>query len=221
MLRLAALVFTVGLADSLNPSTVGPALYLTTGSHRVVRVATLTAGFFTVNLVAGLVLTVGPGRLIVGLVPHPRRTLVHALELVAGIALVAAAFALWLARRRLARRALPMRGGGRRSAWVAGASIAAIELPTAAPYLAVIAAVAASSASVPETIAMLTVFNVAFVLPLLAIIALLLLAGPRADPLLEKCGAWLQRSWPVVLASLLLVVGGGLTVTGAVGLISQ
>jgi hypothetical protein len=49
----------------------------------------------------------------------------------------------------------------------------------------------------------------------------MLLAGPRADPLLEKCGAWLQRSWPVVLAGLLLIVGGGLTVTGAVGLISQ
>lgn len=221
MLRLAAVVFSVGLADSLNPSTVGPALYLATGGRRVLRVAALTAGVFTVNLVAGVLLTIGPGRLIVGLIPHPRRTLVHVLELIAGIALLAAAVVLWLARRRLTRRALPMHGGSPRSALVAGASIAAIELPTAAPYLAVIAAVAASSANLLETVAVLALFNVAFVLPLLAIVALLVLAGPRADPVLENCGAWLQRSWPVVLAGLLVLLGGGLAAVGAAGLIGQ
>ena len=69
--------------------------------------------------------------------------------------------------------------------------------------------------------AVLALFNVAFVLPLLAIVALLVLAGPRADPVLENCGAWLQRSWPVVLAGLLVLLGGGLAAVGAAGLIGQ
>ena len=33
MLGLALLVFSIGIADSLNPTTVGPALYLALGGH--------------------------------------------------------------------------------------------------------------------------------------------------------------------------------------------
>jgi hypothetical protein len=84
MLRLAGVVISVGLADSLNPSTVGPALYFATGQRRVVRVL-----LFTVNLAAGIVLTIGPGRLLLGLVPHPRRNVRHVIELVAGVLLLA------------------------------------------------------------------------------------------------------------------------------------
>ncbi len=116
----------------------------------------------------------------------------------------------------MARRELPMRGGGGGgSALIAGASIAAIELPTAVPYLAVIAAIDASSAGVPQEIGLVALYNVVFVLPLLAIVVVLLVAGERADPWLQKGGAWLQRRWPLVLASLLLLVGGALTVVGA------
>ncbi len=48
-----------------------------------VRVMEFAIGVFTVNLAAGLVLTVGPGRLLLGLVPHPQRTVRHVIELVA------------------------------------------------------------------------------------------------------------------------------------------
>jgi hypothetical protein len=34
-------------------------------------------------------------------------------------------------------------------------------------------------------------------------------------------GAWLQRRWPVVLASVLLLVGSGLTVLGGTGPVEQ
>ena len=169
----------------------------------------------------GLVLTVGPGRLLVGLVPHPQRAVRHVIELVAGIVLLVVAVALWRGRRSLARRELPMRSGNGGSALIAGASIAAIELPTAFPYFAVIAGIVASSATLTQEIGLLALYNVAFVLPLLAIIVLLLLAGERADPWLQKGGAWLQRRWPVVLASLLLLVGSALTVLGGTGLVKQ
>src|SRR4051794_21052291 len=104
LLRLAAAAFSVGLADSVNASTVGPALYLATGSSRVPRLTAFTAGVFTVNLLAGVLLAVGPGRLLVELLPHPRPAVMHVIELVAGLALIGAALAVWLARRRLAAR---------------------------------------------------------------------------------------------------------------------
>ncbi|MGZ6564848.1 MAG: GAP family protein [Solirubrobacteraceae bacterium] len=221
MLRRVAVMISVGLADSINPSTVGPALYLTTAHRRVVRVMQFAIGVFLVELVAGIVLTIGPGRLLLGLVPHPRDTVRHVIELVAGLVLLAVAVALWVGRRSLARRELPMRGGGGGSAFVAGASIAAVELPTAAPYFAVIAGITASKASIPQEIGLLVLYNVCFVFPLLAIVAVLLFAGERADPWLRQGAAWLQRRWPIVLASLLLFVGSVLLVLGGIGLVND
>ena len=143
------------------------------------------------------------------------------IELVAGLVLLGVAVALWVGRRSLTRRELPMRNSGGGSALLTGASLAAVELPTAAPYFAVIAGIVASNASVAQEIVLLVLYNVAFVLPLLAIIVLVLFAGERADPWLQKGGAWLQRRWPVVLASLLLFVGSVLTVLGGTGLVKQ
>jgi cytochrome c biogenesis protein CcdA len=219
MLRLAGATLAVGLADSLNPSTVGPALYLATGRRAAARVTLFALGVFGVNLAAGALLTLGPGRLIVGLLPHPQRVERSAIELAAGAVLVAVAAGLWAGRRSLARRELPMRGGGGGSALVAGASIAAVELPTAAPYFAVIAAIVASRPSVAQAVGLVALYCVAFVAPLLAIAVILLVAGDRATGHLERGAAWLQRRWPVVLAALLLLVGGGLIVAGAIGLL--
>ena len=221
MLRLAGVVISVGLADSLNPTTVTPGLYLATVPRPAVRVAQFAAGVFAVNLAGGLVLTLGPGRLLLGLIPHPQRTAKHAIELVAGIILLGCAAGVWLRRRRLARRPLPAPRGGGSSAWIAGASIAAVELPTAVPYFAVVAAIIGSSASVPMEIGLIAFYNLAFVLPLLAIVVVLLVAGDRADPWLRKGQAWLQRQWPVVLAVLLLVIGSCLAVLGGTGLVKQ
>ncbi len=221
MLRLLGLVITVGIADSVNPSTVGPGLYLATAKDAAWRVMQFTAGVFAVNFGAGLAVTIGPGLLLLGLVPHPRGTPRDVIELVAGSALLGTAVALWLGRRRLARQQLPGRSGRGRSAVVAGASIAAVEMPTAAPYLAVIAAIAASTVRLPGVVLLLAVYNVAFVLPLLGIVVLLLVAGDRAKPRLEAAASWLQRRWPVVLAGLLTFAGGVIAVLGGTGLVRQ
>jgi hypothetical protein len=42
MLRLIGLVISIGLADSVNPTTVGPALYLASGERGRHRVAVFT-----------------------------------------------------------------------------------------------------------------------------------------------------------------------------------
>src|SRR5436305_6918968 len=220
-LRLVVLVVSVGLADSLNPSTVGPALYLAMAREPVARVAQFTVGLFSVNLLAGVVLTIGPGRLLLGLVPQPHRNVRHVIELVAGVLLLIAAVAAWLRRRSLARHELPMRSGSGGSALVAGASIAAVEIPTAIPYFAVIAAIVASPARAPAEIVLLALYNLAFVLPILAIIVVLIIGGEATDRTLQKAGAWLQRQWPVVLAGLMLLVGGILATLGGSGLIAE
>ena len=88
MLRRIGVALSVGLADSINPTTVGPALYLATGPKAVRSVTQFTLGTWAVNFIAGLLLTIGPGRLLLGLVPHPGGTARHVIELVAGVVLL-------------------------------------------------------------------------------------------------------------------------------------
>ena len=108
MLRRVGVAISVGLADSLNPSTVGPALSLPERT-RDSRGDAVTIGVFSVTFAGGLVLTIGPGRVLLGLVPHPQGTVRHVIELVAGVVLLILAVALWRGRRSLARRELPGR----------------------------------------------------------------------------------------------------------------
>jgi cytochrome c biogenesis protein CcdA len=219
IVRLAIVAVSVGLADSLNLETIGPALFFATVPERVRRVTEFTVGVFGVNLAVGIVLVSGPGGWLLKFVPRPQGTARHVVELVAGVVLLACAGALWLGRRRLMQRDLPTPSGG--SALVAGVSIAAIGLPTAIPYFALIAALIASSATIPQEIFLLTLYNVAFVAPLLAILVILVAAGRRADGPLQTIGAWVRRQWPVVLAVLLLVLGSVLVLLGGAGLVGQ
>lgn len=219
MLRLAIVGLTVGLADSLNPSTVGPAIYLATVSKGALRVMQFTLGVFGVNLLVGLLLVLGPGRFLFGLIPHPTETERHVIELVAGVALLFGAAALWLGRRKLVRHELPTGGRAGGSALTAGASIAVVELPTAVPYFAFAVAIVGSSATTAWKIALVGIYNVAFVAPLLVIAFALVIIGDAADPWLERAGDWLQRRWPMVLATLLLLVGSALTLVGGTGLV--
>ena len=71
-----------------------------------------------------------------------------------------------------------------------------------------------------QQLALLALYNLTVVLPLLAILVVLLGGHEGADRWLAQAGAWIQRRWPLVLAGLLMFVGGALTLLGARGLIT-
>jgi cytochrome c biogenesis protein CcdA len=218
MLRLTALVISIGLADSVNPSTIAPALYLAAGRRARHNVAQFTLAAFLVYLGGGLIIALGPGQLLLSLVPHPDREDRYLLELVAGVVMVAGAVFLWSYRRQLAEREVPTpKPGGRSSVWL-GAAITAVELPTAFPYFAAIAAIVGSGLGPAQQALELLLFNVCFVLPLIGIIATLTFAGDRAKELLTAGRKWLEARWPVVLAGLALIAGGFVMLLGITGM---
>ena len=101
-----------------------------------------------------------------------------------------------------------------------GATITIVELPTAFPYFAVIAAIVGSGLGPARQLFLVLIFNVCFVLPLLAIVAVLTFGGERTDRLLAVGRDFLQRRWPVVLSVVAVVAGVfviGLGVTGLTG----
>jgi cytochrome c biogenesis protein CcdA len=220
MFGLALLVVSIGLVDSLNPSTVVPALYLATERHGARRVAGFVLGIAAVNLVGGIILTFGPGKLLIGAIPHPSASTTHTLELAAGGILLLLALGLWLARERVARRLHRRREDVAHSPAILGAAIAAVELPTAVPYFAVIAAIVSSGRSVPAQFALLVLFNAAFVFPLCVILVIRSFAAGRADRLLERLHGAVQRAAPTLIPLVVAIIGTALLIAGAFGLAS-
>ena len=220
MLQLIGLALSIGLADSMNPSTIAPGLYLATGKRARGGLIQFTLGVFAVNLVGGAVIALGPGQALLALVPKPGPTTRYILETVAGASMLVAAVVLWRRRESLARRELPSPSPQSKSALWLGITIGAIELPTAFPYFAVIAAVVGSGFGPIRQLILLAIYNVAFVLPLIVMIVILFVAPDRAATILTRSRDWLQRHWPTLLAGLALIAGLFVITLGITGLTS-
>lgn len=221
MLRLFGVVVSIGLADSLNPSTIAPALYMATGQRARERVVEFTLAVFFVYLVGGIAIALGPGQLVLSLLPHPHPRARHFIEIGVGVAMLMAAVLLWRHRIRLAKRELPDFDPHGRSSWLLGATITAVELPTAFPYFAAIAAVVGSGLAVPNQVVLILIFDVCFILPLLGIVGTLTFGGDRADRWIAVGRNFLERHWPQLLAGLALVAGVFIIFLGATGLASH
>lgn len=218
MLRLIGLVVSIGLADSLNPSTVGPGLYLASGEQPRRSVARFTVGVAAVSFVAGAVLTIGPGQALLALVPHLSHTVRYIAETVAGVGMLIAAGVLWRRRHELGHRAAADSPRRIASPMVLGVTIEAVELPTAFPYVAAIGAIVASGLSVEQELILVAIYNFCFVFPLMLLLLTLTVAGDSAEGVLTAVRAYLAEHWPVILAGVALLAGLFITALGLTGL---
>ncbi len=220
MLRLIGLMISIGFADSLNPSTIAPAMYLATDQRNARgQVTQFTLAVFAVYLVGGLAVALGPGELLLDLVPHPRPELKYLFEIIGGVVLLTLAAVLWAFRRLLVKRELPEVHTDGRSSALLGATITAVELPTAFPYFAAIAAVVGSglrrlASGVPDPDLQRRVRAAA--------------AGDHRDPDIRRfrrpgdarsARSWFEQHWPVTLAVVGLVAGLFCVFIGITGLV--
>jgi cytochrome c biogenesis protein CcdA len=219
VLALLGLAVSVGLADSINPSTVLPALYYATTPRSRAALAAFAAGVFGVYFAGGVAVLLGGRELVESLAPDLSAGAGHALELAAGAVLLGIAAGIWVMRSRVEDYVTKPRGSRPWSALVVGGGIMAVELPTAFPYFAVIATVGASDQGTAAQIALLAAYNLCFVLPVLAILAARTLAGPRGERLLAGLRRWTERNAPAVLALTLVAIGLALIGVGVAGLL--
>jgi cytochrome c biogenesis protein CcdA len=218
VLGALAVVVVIGLADSLNATTIGPALYLATARGHAGPVIAFAAGVFVVSFLGGIAVVLGLGQLVLGAVPDLSATAKQLIEVGAGAFLLALALVFWARRDRPPGSKLPDVGSRSATSFALGAGVMAVELPTALPYFAAIAAILAASGDLAVRIALLAAFNLMFVLPLIAIVAILELAGDHAPRYLGRVNAWLGRHANVVIAGLALVAGIALVAFGTIGL---
>ena len=223
MVRLLGLMISIGLADSVNPTTIAPALYLAASrTHPRRQVAEFTIAVFVVYLAGGALIAIGPGQIIRNVADFDvQQTVRHAAEIVAGVVLIIASAMLWQRRARLAERGLPQRDPTRSSSALLGVTITAVELPTAFPYFAAIAAILGAGVGPVQQLVLLVVFNFCFVLPLIGIVAVQTFAGEDARRILARWRGFLESRWPQLLAGLIFVVGILALVVGISGLAAQ
>lgn len=221
MLALALLVVTVAAVDSLNPSTLATATFFAVGRHAVRDLALFTLGVFSISLAGGVVLILGPGQALLAVVSTPSEHLKHLGELVAGLALVAGAVVLWLGRGHVARHLSSGRRPRGRSAFLVGAGIMAVELPTAVPYFGALAALVASHQPLTTQLTLVLVYNVVFVAPLCALLLVAAISAKRGARLATAANAWLARYGAPLFAVAVGVIGAVLAAVGAHGLWSS
>jgi cytochrome c biogenesis protein CcdA len=200
---IVVLVISIAALDSLNPSTVIPAVVLALGPSAPRRLLAFTTGVFLVSTLGGIVLLFAVGRPLLTRLSHPSPHTRHVLELAVGIGLVGIATVLWRLRARL-HTALDGTRPGRRSAVALGAVIMAIELPTAVPYFAaILATVEGVRGVVPEVVVVLA-YNAVFVAPLLGV---LVLAAKTDREHLTRASALVRRWAPVAVPAGVGVIG--------------
>ena len=215
MLGLAALIVSVAVLDSLNPSTVGPALVLAAvPPHSARRVGAFALGVFAVSTAGGIVLLVGPGRLLLARLAKPSPHAEHVAAVVCGGILIVLAAVLWARRNRPRHRPGLLRSPSHRSALFLGGGIMAVELPTAVPYFAGLIAIAASRRGVVEGVLLVLLYNAVFVLPLALLMLLAFHAGPAAEVRMLQLRLRVERSSPTAIP---LIVGAAGTVLLAFG----
>ena len=157
MLTLLTLIVSVGLADSIDPTMILPAVYFASRPDGDRSAAKFAGGVFTVNVIGGVAIVLGQGRFLLSLAPHLGSRTTHRLELAAGALLLVAAVVLWL-RRPCPRPATHERSP--HAAFLVGATIALAELPTALPYFVVIVAVIRAQEGIASTVALLSAYQV-------------------------------------------------------------
>jgi cytochrome c biogenesis protein CcdA len=215
---LAALVASVAVADSANPSTVVPALWLA-GSPSWRALAGFTLGAFSAYLAGGLLLVFGPGPALISAFHHVGGPVEHALQAAGGVVALGFAAALWRSRHDRAPEPGARRLRTPASAFALGAGIMLVELPTAFMYFGAISAVLAARPAAPAEASLLVAYNALFVAPLVALLIARRLGGARAERWMAGAEARLHRVGQLALTAVAGAGGAALLTLGVTGLV--
>ena len=217
MRQLILPILLLGLGDSLNPTTIGVAVLLATQRHPVPRLLAYTLGTAMTYFVGGLVLTLGPAALLQTLLHHHPGNRTYIAEVVLGVVALGVATWLWTRPAEQVARRLPNELRPRH-ALVVGAGITLVDLPTALMYFGAIALIVAADITLAARVGLLIIFNVAYVVPLLAITVLVAVLGGRAAVVLGRLRNFVMRWSTRLLAIITGASGGYLIAAGVKGL---
>lgn len=202
---LAAGLLGIALVDSLNPSALVVTTLLLAGHDPFRRSLAYVAGIAVTYYVVGVAVVLGADDLLTAAVDAFSRPEVgFGVEAALGVVLVA----FGLRRRRERGDAAPrLRGSGVVAAFLTGMTVTAVESTTALPYVGALTALVRAEVSLATILVALAVYNLVFVLPPLALVALQAARPGRAEAVLARVRGWLRRLDSRLTRGLLVVLG--------------
>jgi cytochrome c biogenesis protein CcdA len=203
----ALVVSLVGIAalDSLNPSLFIAQFFLFTTPQPVRRLFSYIAGILVVNFFGGVLILAGMRTLVTTLLIGLDNTVVHALQWVVGLALVA--FGLWFNTEGRADAAHKPRSLGLAHAFLLGMVVMLNEITTALPYFVAIERISEARLSLGGKLAALLLYNLVFSLPLFAFVGLFVRLRGYFTAQLARITAWIQVWMPRLVKVTALVFG--------------
>lgn len=209
-----AAITGLGLLDSLNPATLIVMAYFLAQSQPLARGAVFIGGTILVYLLCGVAILSGWMALTAFLsslfTPNARAVL----EIAAGLACIVGAAWMWRHPQAPTSKTAPLANGLWATAALAiGSTIS--DVPTALPYFAAVAELNA----VPRTL--LTIagaigwYNLLYVAPLLAMLAIRWRMGDRAKPALDRFNEAVRTLLRVALPPALALGGLYLAIKGS------
>jgi cytochrome c biogenesis protein CcdA len=210
-------VLLLGLADSVNPVTISVAVMLAAGD-RPVRVLTgYTLGIGLVYFGGGVLLALGPAVLLHAALHHHAGTRTRIAEIAVGAGALAVAAFIATREPESVSKHVPTQLTPVTS-FLLGAGVTVVDLPTALMYFGAIGLVVNSGLRVVQQIALLAIFNIAYILPLIAITILTAMLGGRAERALARARELITRWGHGLLAALTAASGVYLIYVGIRGL---
>ena len=221
MADLILVLTPIALVDSTSiiPLCLVVLVILLGGPSPLFRSTALLTGVFMTYLVCGLLVLFGLQSVFDAIHVYALRvwqdpdTEELILQILIGLVLVVAGLRIVRAPERQTEERAPaeMTAG---QAFLAGAGMTIVGLPGAVPYLAAINLILRSDQTIGQEVIVLVVYNIAFVAPLFAVVALRLLLGERSLPLLDVTRSFFDRWGQRLIVGVMLVLGAVLIVDG-------
>jgi hypothetical protein len=210
----AAFVAALGalaLLDALNPFSIAAQAYLLGTPRPMARSIAFLLGTFATYFAAGLLLVGGANAIVERVLPRLPAWLFASAELALGIACIAGA--VYLRRSAAGGLSSTPKSLGAGAAVVFAVVATATDVPTALPYFAAAGSIASSSASAWTQAGWLALYNVLYVSPMAALIALRAFGGSRVDGVFGAVQRAIDWSFAWLLP--LFAAGLGLWLFGA------
>jgi len=221
MLASAPGLTSIAFLDSLSfiPLCIVFLVALLTGPRPALRSFALISGVFVAYFAAGALVLIGLQEVFDDVNAYLLRMWQspYTEELILQIAIGAALVVVgW---RLVTRRARPAAGPIAETlttpkAWIAGVSLTIAGLPGAVPYLAAVDLLLRTDLPPTQRMLLIALYNVVFVAPLIAVVAVRLAFGASADPLIDAIRRFLDRWGPKLIVGLMVALGTVLIIDG-------
>ncbi len=218
-MSLSAAFALIGLAlvDALNPFSIAAQAFLLSTGRPVARGLAFVLGTFAVYLLCGVVLLEGWLVLLHSLLPALPPWVPGGLEIGAGIAALAAGIYTW--RQAAQGKSTPSPSNLSLLATTAFAVVSTLsDMPTAIPYFAAASQIAASDGGALTRYSWLLIYNLIYVAPLVAMLALRVGLGDGTAAILGRVRTSVDWTVAKLLPPLLVLAGVALLGDGALRL---